>query len=69
MDCVDRWCNSVRRSFTPVRDVAGYEASLGEREAQCTKGSNVVGFEPATQFKQGQKDAIHSAREVPGPRL
>jgi len=28
MDCVDRYCHNVRRSFTPVRDIAGYEVNF-----------------------------------------
>ena len=29
-ECVDRFCSNVRRSFTPVRDIAGYEACFAK---------------------------------------
>nr|CAD2207525.1 unnamed protein product [Meloidogyne enterolobii] len=34
MDCVDRYCHNVRRSFTPVRDIAGYETIRNDRRSR-----------------------------------
>lgn len=33
-ECVDRFCSNVRRSFTPVRDIAGYENIRNDRRSR-----------------------------------